>query len=94
MLSAVLPADRCAAAPEIAVYLKESVGNATRIDYGTGNSTVCLFTSVQYYNSIQSTPMKSEVLVTSAADLLLHVIPASVSHHLIKDKMTQTILQI
>ncbi len=41
-MSAVLPADRCAAAPEIAVYLKESVGNATRIDYGTGNSAVCL----------------------------------------------------
>uniref|UniRef100_A0A671VDF4 Serine/threonine-protein phosphatase 2A activator n=1 Tax=Sparus aurata TaxID=8175 RepID=A0A671VDF4_SPAAU len=37
LVSAVLPADRCAAAPEIAVYLKESVGNATRIDYGTGH---------------------------------------------------------
>lgn len=32
----MLPADRCHAVPEIAVYLKESVGNATRIDYGTG----------------------------------------------------------
>lgn len=40
-MSAVLPADRCAAAPEIAVYLKESVGNATRIDYGTGNTCCC-----------------------------------------------------
>lgn len=39
-MSAVLPADKYAAAPEIAVYLKESVGNATRIDYGTGNSAV------------------------------------------------------
>uniref|UniRef100_A0A1A8B9Q8 Serine/threonine-protein phosphatase 2A activator n=1 Tax=Nothobranchius furzeri TaxID=105023 RepID=A0A1A8B9Q8_NOTFU len=35
LVSAVLPADRSAAAPEIAVYLKESVGNPTRIDYGT-----------------------------------------------------------
>lgn len=42
LVSAVLPADKCAAAPEIAVYLKESVGNATRIDYGTGNATMCL----------------------------------------------------
>lgn len=65
-MSAVLPADRCAAAPEIAVYLKESVGNATRIDYGTGNRAVCLFFSVCLlnYNSIQSTPIKSDVLVT------------------------------
>ncbi|TNM92387.1 serine/threonine-protein phosphatase 2A activator [Takifugu flavidus] len=37
LVSAVLPPDKCAAAPEIAVYLKESVGNATRIDYGTGH---------------------------------------------------------
>uniref|UniRef100_A0A1A8GU57 Serine/threonine-protein phosphatase 2A activator n=2 Tax=Nothobranchius korthausae TaxID=1143690 RepID=A0A1A8GU57_9TELE len=37
LVSAVLPADRSAAAPEIAVYLKESVGNPTRIDYGTGH---------------------------------------------------------
>lgn len=37
LVAAMLPADRCAAAPEIAVYLKEAVGNATRIDYGTGN---------------------------------------------------------
>lgn len=42
LVAAVLPADRCAAAPEIAVYLKESVGNPTRIDYGTGNgSSLC-----------------------------------------------------
>lgn len=40
-MSAVLPADKCAAVPEIAVYLKESVGNATRIDYGTGTITMC-----------------------------------------------------
>lgn len=40
-MSAVLPADKSAAAPEIAVYLKESVGNSTRIDYGTGN-TMCV----------------------------------------------------
>ncbi|TDH01736.1 hypothetical protein EPR50_G00165810 [Perca flavescens] len=37
LVSTVLPADKIAAAPEIAVYLKESVGNATRIDYGTGH---------------------------------------------------------
>ncbi|CAJ1071065.1 serine/threonine-protein phosphatase 2A activator isoform X1 [Xyrichtys novacula] len=37
LVSAVLPADKKAAAPEIAVYLKESVGNSTRIDYGTGH---------------------------------------------------------
>uniref|UniRef100_A0AAQ4NNT4 Serine/threonine-protein phosphatase 2A activator n=1 Tax=Gasterosteus aculeatus aculeatus TaxID=481459 RepID=A0AAQ4NNT4_GASAC len=37
LVAAMLPADRCAAAPEIAVYLKEAVGNATRIDYGTGH---------------------------------------------------------
>ncbi|KAF7653058.1 hypothetical protein LDENG_00088010 [Lucifuga dentata] len=37
LVSAVLPADKLAAAAEIAVYLKESVGNATRIDYGTGH---------------------------------------------------------
>lgn len=40
-MSVVLPADKRAAAPEIAVYLKESVGNSTRIDYGTGNSALC-----------------------------------------------------
>uniref|UniRef100_A0A6Q2XCV2 Serine/threonine-protein phosphatase 2A activator n=1 Tax=Esox lucius TaxID=8010 RepID=A0A6Q2XCV2_ESOLU len=33
----VIPEDKAAAAPEIAVYLKESVGNSTRIDYGTGH---------------------------------------------------------
>lgn len=37
LVSAVLPEDKQAAAPEIAVYLKESVGNQTRIDYGTGH---------------------------------------------------------
>ncbi|CAB1440901.1 unnamed protein product [Pleuronectes platessa] len=37
LVSALIPADKCAAAPEIAVYLKESVGNPTRIDYGTGH---------------------------------------------------------
>ncbi|XP_040013101.1 serine/threonine-protein phosphatase 2A activator isoform X4 [Xiphias gladius] len=37
LVSTVIPADKCAAAPEIAVYLKESVGNPTRIDYGTGH---------------------------------------------------------
>lgn len=42
LVSAVLPADKYAAAAEIAVYLKESVGNATRIDYGTGNWIIFL----------------------------------------------------
>lgn len=41
-MSAVLPDQLGAAAPEIAVYLKEAVGNSTRIDYGTGvNVTIC-----------------------------------------------------
>lgn len=33
---AVIPKHLADAAPEVAVYLKESVGNSTRIDYGTG----------------------------------------------------------
>ncbi|XP_061579013.1 serine/threonine-protein phosphatase 2A activator [Cololabis saira] len=37
LVAAVLPPDKAAAAPEIAEYLKESVGNPTRIDYGTGH---------------------------------------------------------
>ncbi|KAM4634517.1 serine/threonine-protein phosphatase 2A activator [Polymixia lowei] len=37
LVSAVIPADQLEAAPEIAVYLKEAVGNSTRIDYGTGH---------------------------------------------------------
>ncbi|XP_028828822.1 serine/threonine-protein phosphatase 2A activator [Denticeps clupeoides] len=37
LVSTVIPADKHAAVPEIAVYLKESVGNSTRIDYGTGH---------------------------------------------------------
>ncbi|XP_034048542.1 serine/threonine-protein phosphatase 2A activator [Thalassophryne amazonica] len=37
LVSAVLPSHKTAASPEIAVYLKESVGNPTRIDYGTGH---------------------------------------------------------
>ncbi len=36
LVTAVLPSERHDAAPEIAVYLKEAVGNSTRIDYGTG----------------------------------------------------------
>lgn len=36
MVSAVIPKHLADAAPEVAVYLKESVGNSTRIDYGTG----------------------------------------------------------
>lgn len=37
LVFALLPEDTSAAAAEIAVYLKESVGNAVRIDYGTGH---------------------------------------------------------
>lgn len=48
-MSGVLSADKSAAASEIAVYLKESVGNPTRIDYGTGNCVrVCRFMLVFY----------------------------------------------
>lgn len=36
LVTDVLPSERHDAAPEIAVYLKEAVGNSTRIDYGTG----------------------------------------------------------
>lgn len=37
LVAAVVPAEQEAAVPEVATYLKESVGNATRIDYGTGH---------------------------------------------------------
>uniref|UniRef100_A0A5F9D8I7 Serine/threonine-protein phosphatase 2A activator n=1 Tax=Oryctolagus cuniculus TaxID=9986 RepID=A0A5F9D8I7_RABIT len=37
LVAAVVPAHLAAAVPEVAVYLKESVGNSTRIDYGTGH---------------------------------------------------------
>lgn len=36
LVSTVIPEDRKGAVPEVAVYLKEAVGNSTRIDYGTG----------------------------------------------------------
>lgn len=36
LVLAVIPKHLADAAPEVAVYLKESVGNSTRIDYGTG----------------------------------------------------------
>lgn len=42
LVSAVLPEELGAAAPEVALYLKEAVGNSTRIDYGTG-VCVCVF---------------------------------------------------
>lgn len=35
-MATVVPTHLAAAVPEVAVYLKESVGNSTRIDYGTG----------------------------------------------------------
>ncbi|OCT57551.1 hypothetical protein XELAEV_18003332mg [Xenopus laevis] len=38
LVSTVIPVHLSAAVPEVALYLKESVGNSTRIDYGTGNS--------------------------------------------------------
>uniref|UniRef100_A0A8C5CSM6 Serine/threonine-protein phosphatase 2A activator n=1 Tax=Gadus morhua TaxID=8049 RepID=A0A8C5CSM6_GADMO len=37
LVATVLPESSAPAAQEIAVYLKEAVGNATRIDYGTGH---------------------------------------------------------
>ncbi|XP_009948991.1 PREDICTED: serine/threonine-protein phosphatase 2A activator isoform X3 [Leptosomus discolor] len=37
LVAAVIPKHLSDAAPEVAVYLKESVGNSTRIDYGTGH---------------------------------------------------------
>ncbi|RLW00534.1 hypothetical protein DV515_00008832 [Chloebia gouldiae] len=37
LVLAVIPKHLADAAPEVAVYLKESVGNSTRIDYGTGH---------------------------------------------------------
>ncbi|XP_069604270.1 serine/threonine-protein phosphatase 2A activator [Ranitomeya imitator] len=37
LISTVIPPHLSGAVPEVAVYLKESVGNATRIDYGTGH---------------------------------------------------------
>ena len=36
---AVLPEDKKEAAIELAVYLEGSVGNSTRLDYGTGHET-------------------------------------------------------
>lgn len=33
----MVPTNLAAAVPEVAVYLKEAVGNSTRIDYGTGH---------------------------------------------------------
>ncbi|KFU90626.1 Serine/threonine-protein phosphatase 2A activator, partial [Chaetura pelagica] len=37
LVAAVIPKHLADAAPEVAMYLKESVGNSTRIDYGTGH---------------------------------------------------------
>ncbi|KFQ41542.1 Serine/threonine-protein phosphatase 2A activator, partial [Nestor notabilis] len=37
LVATVIPKHLASAAPEVAVYLKESVGNSTRIDYGTGH---------------------------------------------------------
>ncbi|CAK7290814.1 Serine/threonine-protein phosphatase 2A activator [Vulpes lagopus] len=37
LVATVVPTCLAAAVPEVAVYLKESVGNSTRIDYGTGH---------------------------------------------------------
>uniref|UniRef100_A0A3B3QT01 Serine/threonine-protein phosphatase 2A activator n=1 Tax=Paramormyrops kingsleyae TaxID=1676925 RepID=A0A3B3QT01_9TELE len=37
LVSTIIPPKLSAAAPEVAVYLKEAVGNSTRIDYGTGH---------------------------------------------------------
>ncbi|XP_063100249.1 serine/threonine-protein phosphatase 2A activator isoform X3 [Cavia porcellus] len=37
LVATVVPTHLAAAVPEVAVYLRESVGNSTRIDYGTGH---------------------------------------------------------
>ncbi|XP_038192928.1 serine/threonine-protein phosphatase 2A activator isoform X2 [Arvicola amphibius] len=37
LVASVVPTHLAAAVPEVAVYLKEAVGNSTRIDYGTGH---------------------------------------------------------
>uniref|UniRef100_A0A8C8T802 Serine/threonine-protein phosphatase 2A activator n=1 Tax=Peromyscus maniculatus bairdii TaxID=230844 RepID=A0A8C8T802_PERMB len=37
LVATVVPTHLAAAVPEVAVYLKEAVGNSTRIDYGTGH---------------------------------------------------------
>uniref|UniRef100_A0A8C0XN02 Serine/threonine-protein phosphatase 2A activator n=1 Tax=Castor canadensis TaxID=51338 RepID=A0A8C0XN02_CASCN len=37
LVATVVPTHLAAAIPEVAVYLKEAVGNSTRIDYGTGH---------------------------------------------------------
>ncbi|NWI10036.1 PTPA phosphatase, partial [Crypturellus soui] len=37
LVAEVIPKHLADAAPEVALYLKESVGNSTRIDYGTGH---------------------------------------------------------
>uniref|UniRef100_H3AZE6 Serine/threonine-protein phosphatase 2A activator n=1 Tax=Latimeria chalumnae TaxID=7897 RepID=H3AZE6_LATCH len=37
LVSSIIPENRSQAVPEVATYLKESVGNSTRIDYGTGH---------------------------------------------------------
>lgn len=66
LVSAVLPPDKQAAAAEIALYLKEAVGNATRIDYGTGIGFLgCFFFS-----------LCCTTLLTSAACVMMQVIPA------------------
>ena len=42
LLREALPAELHRAVPELAVYLTESVGNPTRIDYGTGHELAFL----------------------------------------------------
>ncbi|XP_043913952.1 serine/threonine-protein phosphatase 2A activator [Protopterus annectens] len=37
LVTTVVPEEQKEAVPEVAVYLKEAVGNSTRIDYGTGH---------------------------------------------------------
>lgn len=41
LVATVIPTNLAAAVPEVAVYLKEAVGNSTRIDYGTGILRLC-----------------------------------------------------
>ena len=39
LIRSVLPSDLHAASVELAPYLVDSIGNSTRIDYGTGHET-------------------------------------------------------
>lgn len=48
-MATVVPTHLAAAVPEVAVYLKESVGNSTRIDYGTGTCLAVVFSGLRLW---------------------------------------------